>query len=454
MKLIERLRGTQVERASSVSMGDWAQMFSFNGTNYQFPVQQSWGAGSANETIGSDFVGLVSGAYHANGVVFAVEAARLGLFTEGRFTFRRRTNHGRPGDIFGTQDLALLENPWPSGNTADLLARMLQDADFAGNAFVARRVVDRRETLRRLRPDGVTIVKGSKTGKAIDTEVVGYIYRDPRGGDEEVLLPEEVAHFAPTPDPLADYRGMSWLTPVVREIQGDVAMREHKIKFLENAATPNLVVTFDASVGQEAANSFIDRFEEQHAGYLNAYKTLFMGMGADVKSVGANMQQLDFAVLQRAGENRITMAGGVPAIIVGTESGLAHAAYANYFLAMRRFADGTMRTLWRNAAASLSHLINVPAGCELWIDDRDIAWLRQDQQDAAAIQQVKAQTIGQYIKDGFVPDSAVAAVEAGDPTLLEHSGLVSVQLQPPGTTADGVVLDEAPLDSEKPSAGA
>jgi hypothetical protein len=30
-----------------------------------------------------------------------------------------------------------------------------------------------------------------------------------------------VAHWSPIPDPLANFRGMSWLTPVLREIDAD-----------------------------------------------------------------------------------------------------------------------------------------------------------------------------------------------------------------------------------------
>ena len=44
-----------------------------------------------------------------------------------------------------------------------------------------------------------------------------------------------------------------------------------------------------------------------------------------------------------------------------------------------------------------------------------------------------ATAIRTYTDAGYTADSAVAAVVAGDPTLLEHTGLFSVQLQPPGS---------------------
>jgi len=63
---------------------------------------------------------------------------RAKLFSEARFQFRQIRN-GRPGDLFGTADLQMLEVPWTNGTTGDLLYRMIQSADLAGNAFVARR---------------------------------------------------------------------------------------------------------------------------------------------------------------------------------------------------------------------------------------------------------------------------------------------------------------------------
>jgi hypothetical protein len=80
---------------------------------------------------------------------------------------------GRPGDLFGTQALSILETPWPGATTGDLLSRMEQDSSLAGNFYGARR---RADLLQRLRPDWVTIVTGSRTGSELDTELVGYMY--------------------------------------------------------------------------------------------------------------------------------------------------------------------------------------------------------------------------------------------------------------------------------------
>jgi hypothetical protein len=90
-----------------------------------------------------------------------------------------------------------------------------------------------------------------------------------------------------------------------------------------------------------------------------------------------------------------------------------------------------MRSLWRNAAGSLETIVPAPSGSRLWFDDRDIAFLREDMKDQAEIQDLNSRTIRTYTDAGFTADSAVAAVMAGDLSLLKHSGLYSVQLQKP-----------------------
>jgi phage portal protein BeeE len=356
-------------------------------------------------------------------------------------------SNGRPGDLFGTQDLALLETPWPNATTGDLLTRAIQDVDLEGNFFATRRLLNGAPVIQRMRPDWVTIVAGGngepdQADPWADVTLAGYLYHPggrTSGRKPVALLPEQVCHFAPVPDPTFRWRGMSWLTPVVREIMSDGAATSHKLAFFEHGATVNLVVTLDADIGREEYTKWVDAFEEGHEGHLNAYKTLYLGAGADAKPVGADMRQMDFKVVQGAGEVRIASAAGVPPVIVGLSEGLQGSSLnAGNFAASRRlFADGTMRPLWRNLAASLAPLVNVPKGAQLYYDDRDIAFLREDRKDVAEIQKVDAETIHTLVIAGFTPTSAVLAVTSSDITALEHSGLYSVQLQPAGTVAEG-----------------
>ena len=430
---LDRLRGGRTEQR--FSLDDLAEWFTFNGSTYfgggLAPGVSLTQGGQKVESIPTTFSGYARAGFKGNGVVFSCIYARMRLFTEARFKFRN-FNNGRPGDLYGTPALSILETPWPNGTTAALLARMEVDASLAGNAYLYRQSSS---LLKRLRPDCVEIIVGSPTGSPyeLDSRPLGYLYTPPGSREKIMLDASEVVHFAPIPDPDADYRGMSWLSPVIDEIQADQAATRHKRKFFENAATPNLAVTLSEKVSPEAAEKFKQMMDAKHQGVENAYKTMYVGGGADVKVVGADLKQLDFKVTQGAGETRIAAAAGVPPIIVGLSEGLEAATYSNYGQARKAFGNLWARPQWREAAHSLAPLVAVPAGSELWYDDRDIPFLQEDQQDAAQVLQSNANAIRTLTDGGYEPQSVIAAVNTGDLNLLTHTGMVPVQLQPPGT---------------------
>ena len=112
--LFQRLSGgTTTERGGTtlpLSFQQWVDYFSFGNNTYPFVVN-SGNQVQGNEEIGGSFQGYIDGIYKRNGVVFSCITARQLLFSEARFQFRRLRG-GRPGDLFGTGELAVLERPW------------------------------------------------------------------------------------------------------------------------------------------------------------------------------------------------------------------------------------------------------------------------------------------------------------------------------------------------------
>ncbi len=122
MGVLDIFRGKPVveERDTnlSLSFNDWTNVlsqFSFGAVNYTL-------VGEKQENIASNFLSVTRGGYKANGVVFACIANRVDLFSEARFMFRRIRN-GRPGDLFGNQDLQLLNTPWRMRNSKTCIAK-------------------------------------------------------------------------------------------------------------------------------------------------------------------------------------------------------------------------------------------------------------------------------------------------------------------------------------------
>jgi phage portal protein BeeE len=413
------------------SLTDYVQWLSTTGARFPSVVR---GAESNVAALpASDFDGLAA-VYRSNGVVAACMNARLRVFSEVVFRFAS-VRDGKVQGLFGTPALRLLEKPWPNGTTGELAARMIQDADLDGQFYAC----EYGGRIYRREPSKVAIVLTGDPAQDEFVDVAGYVYR-PGGstGPVYTYTPSEMMHWSPLPDPLHPYRGMSWITPVLREIRADNAATDHKAGFFANGATPSMVVKFPPDImTEEQFERFKGKMRAELEGAGKSYKTLYLAPGTDVDVVGKDFQQLDFNATQGRDETRIASAAGVPAVLIGLKESLQGSSLnqGNFASARRAFADMTMRPLYRSAAAALETLVPAPqdkGASKLWYDDSQISFFREDVADAANIQQTKALTIRQLVDAGYTPESAVAAIEAEDITLLQHSGLYSVQLQAPG----------------------
>jgi phage portal protein BeeE len=442
MSLLPRRRSArgrhEVSRYSLTDYFTWVYQSVSSGGLGAYGVTTTYGK-SAAEPIATNFEGYASGLLFADGPVASAEAYRLRVFGQAPLLFQRRVD-GRPGDLYDDASLDLLRKPWLGGTCGDLMKRALLHGDLGGNAYLV--LVG--DELVLLRPDWVEIVlaKRMHEGYQVGWRQVGIAYYEGGlgVGDPAIFLPGEYIHFVPgLPDPLATYRGMSWLTPVIREVQADKSASDHKVKFFENAATPNLAVSLPKELTPAQFDQFVDRMDARTRGVEHAYETLYTGGGADVTVIGANMQQIDFGNVQGKGETRIANAAGVPPTLLSFSEGMQGSSLnaGNYGPTKRNFVDTTIRDLWQNWCGSAETLFPPPGdGDRLWYDPRDIPFLREDETAAAQIKSIEAETINKLVTAGFEKDSIVASVIAGDWTLLKDTGLVSVQLLPPGTTAN------------------
>jgi hypothetical protein len=416
--------------------GSWDDFVGWLGAS-GFPLlPQTWT--SNEETIEGNFTGLVGGAYEGNSIVFACLLKRCMLFSQARFQFQELRG-GQPGDLYGTPDLRLIENPEPGEVTADLLTMARLDADLAGDWFGVRRP----GRIKRLRPDWTTIHIGSPNPDAThwdpDAEIAGYSF-SPFGSVASGVWSferDEVAHFAGARDPLSRYRGIPLVTAALREIRGDSAMTTHKLKFLEHAATPNLIVKYPPTMTKAKAEESIEIFEQNHAGAFNAYRTMYLLGGTEAQVVGRDLQQLDFAATQGKGETRVVAAMGLHPTIVPVSEGLQGSSLnaGNFGAARRLVADTFLRPDWERFAGSLATIVPPLPGSRLWYDERHVPFLAEDVKDAVDALFVQAQAMRQLGDGGWDHDAVVDAVTSGDLRRLagQHTGLVPVQLQTPGS---------------------
>jgi 8-oxo-dGTP pyrophosphatase MutT (NUDIX family) len=447
------LAKTRQRSDNALSWDDYQDYFGLGGPGFPF-IQMTMGS-LDREKVASSAIA----AYKTSGPVFSLILARMQVFSQVKFQWTR-FNGSQPGDLFGTPELSVLETPWPGGTTGKLLARMEMHNSLAGNAYIRR---TRPDQLNILRPDFVTIILGSQENEAdpalaADTEIAGYFYT-PAGGKPQIFLPDEVAHFAPIPDPWFHFLGQSWITPVLRDLQADQGAVEHKFRYFENSALSSMAIKFDPGVDIVKVKAFKKLMEEEHRGAFNAFRTLYLGGGADVTTLSSSLKDMDYAVIQGRAESRLAAAAGVPPSWVGFSEGLQGSALnaGNFNSARRRFSDGTLVHLWSEAAASLQPILTAPdSGARLWYDSR-VPFMREDAGDLAGIQAQEATTVTTLVNAGFIPETVIEAVKNNDWTLLKHSGLTSVQLLPPSSGTDplpGFGDSSIPAGTAPPAAAA
>ena len=301
--------------------------------------------GSANaEAILPQIAAWAQQANASDSPVFSAILVRMMLLSEAAFQLQAKDDK----HLYGNTSLAVLEHPWgPDSTSGELIARCEQDASIAGNSYTWAPAGE--DLLVRMRPDWTTIVSElvPVAGGGQYRKKVGYWCEPPRSvlgqGGGFMAPAEEVAHWHPIPDPDANFRGMSWLTPVMRDIQGDDALARYKIRYLQNNATPNLVIKYAQKLQPGTVDAIRERMGARYGGTDNAGKTLILDQGADLVAVGNSLSDMDFTNVSQEGIERILAAAGVPPLLVGLES--IKGAGKSYQEVIRRFGDLTLRPL-------------------------------------------------------------------------------------------------------------
>lgn len=421
--------------------------------------------GSADrEPVLPQLTAFAQQAYASSSPVFAASLVRMQLFSEARFQFQAKDDR----HLFGTAALAKLEAPFgPSSTTGHLLARMDQDALLAGNAYIWDPPGEDR--LVRLRPDWVTIVSEIVRVEpdAWYRRPLAYWFQPPKGTTGQsagFLVPAgECVHWAPIPDPQADFRGMSPLTPIMRDVQGDDDMTRFKLRYLANDATPNMIIRYTQRLQPGTIDSIRERVHARYGGPDNAGKALVLDQGADLTLVGNSLSQMDFSSVGAVGTERILAALSVPGVLVGLEP--LRGAGRGYQESMQKLANIWARPQWRSACGALEQVVSVPAGNRLWFDTSDIAALQEGEMTRAQAALVRAQALLALRQAGYTHDSAVSAVVSADLTkLAADPAIASAPLKPhqpqhllpqtpPGATADPLPASMPRLPVGSTSAG-
>jgi hypothetical protein len=428
----EAFDAVAAEKRAAFSWEAYQNLFTFNGQQYLTSPFQSFNGQRLMSSCGP---------------VHAVIDRRASIMGEARPSFQR-FSQGRPTELFSSRELEVLKRPWEGGTFRQLVAICESDNAAAGNSYWIRLGTE----LARLEPDWVTIATEKVTvqGREVGERLIGYVVQRP-GHQAVILEPGEVGHYRPGVSITSPWRGESWLASVSSDASSDYEMTQYKGNYMKNGAMPSLAVMYEPTISMDQIEQFVPLFNNKFVGSMNAGKVMHLMGGRDVKTVGATLDDLAFKAVQGAGESRIAAAAGVPPSVAGFSEGMQGSSLnaGNYTATRRLFGDAKIRPLLGSFCEAFSTIVPAPEGARLWYDDSGVSFFQEDVADEAQIRQLNALTIKSLVDAGFTPETAVPAATTGDFAALKHSGLYSVQLQPPTdgqpSTIEGTP-DEQPQD--------
>jgi hypothetical protein len=97
------------------------------------------------------------------------------------------------------------------------------------------------------------------------------------------------------------------------------------------------------------------------------------------------------------------------------------------------WSDAWFMPTAQNLCASMERILALPVGtpAELSFDASQIMFLQEDRKDEADIRATQASSMRQLVEAGFEPSTVTKFIATGDTTVLQHTGVFSVQLQAP-----------------------
>lgn len=286
-----------------------------------------------------------------NSIVSTSLSVLVDGFTEAPPVVTQETDEGGTENIRGHPVTELLENPNPF-MTADLLwDYYIWSTRVDGNAYLFKqrsaggRVVE----LWPLRPDLVEPVTPTLGTSFIDF----FRYRP---DSREVLIPrEDIVHLRLGNDPKNHRLGRAPLKAVLNEVVADEAAAQFSTALLTNMAIPGVIIgpktgeQFDGHEGVEQL--WKDKFGGSRRG-----EPLILNVPTDIKVVSFSPEQMNFEVLRRVPEERITAALRVPAILAGMGAGITSSSGKSEGVALiELFTEKTLIPDWQRVARMLTN---------------------------------------------------------------------------------------------------
>jgi HK97 family phage portal protein len=252
---------------------------------------------------------------------------------------------------------ALLARPNPRQERAVFLESVCAHLLLAGNAYIEAVTIGSEESakpdvreLHALRPDRMRVVPGADGWPEAYEYVVGA--RSLRFVQSGPLPP--ILHLSQF-HPLDDHYGLSPLEAAAVAVDTHNAAAKWNKALLDNAARPSGALVYSGPEGAMLSEGQFDRLkrelEQQYQGTANAGRPLLLEGGLDWKAMSLSPKDMDFMEARNSAAREITLAFGVPPMLLGIPG---DNTYSNYQEANRVFWRSTVLPLASRIGAALA----------------------------------------------------------------------------------------------------
>ncbi len=237
----------------------------------------------------------------------------------------------RDQEVTDTPFLELLRQPNPLQSRAEYLKAYVGFRLLSGNGWQERVLLGRvpRE-LYALRPDRMRVVPGPDGLPArYDYTVNGQT----RSWDvDPVTLDSDVRHDRMF-NPLDDWYGMSPIEAGAYAIDTSNEAQKLTQALLQNSARPSGALISDAPLADDQYNRLKSTLEQQYQGAGNAGRPLLLEGGLKWQQMGMTLRDLEIIETRYASARDISLAFGVPPLLLGLKGDNTFANYAEARLA-------------------------------------------------------------------------------------------------------------------------
>jgi HK97 family phage portal protein len=315
----------------------------------------------------TDFADLAEVGYKKNVIVYrCVHLISRSIASVNWIVRKTNDSHEVNEVLYSHEILDLIDHPNSNQYKTTFMESATSYLLLSGNCYitVVRDEKGLPKEMHLLRPDRVRVIPGTNSipfGYEYTVDDRRRIFEvDQATGHSDVL---HIKFF----NPLDDWYGISPVEVAMGSINQHNAIAQQNTAFLQNGGRPSGALMYGSNLDQQKRNELRDNIRSLYEGGRNAGKILLLEGNFEWKEMGLSPKDLDFVSGKELSAKEISLAFGVPSILVGA---MDSATFANYREARYNFWEETVIPIINIFAGELSnwfrHMFRTEYG--LWYD--------------------------------------------------------------------------------------